>query len=42
MDTIFVVPMKEVFFSLDDIEFKVKRIENGKAKDIQGYQYEFF
>ena len=31
--------MKEVF-SLEDIYFGVKRLENGKAKDIEGYQEE--
>ena len=30
---------KEVF-SLEDIDFGVKRLENGKAKDIEGYQVE--
>jgi hypothetical protein len=38
MDTIPIVPTKEEFFSLDDIEFRVKRLANGKAKDIEGYQ----
>jgi len=28
--------MKE-FFSLEDIDFWVKRLANGKAKDIEGY-----
>jgi hypothetical protein len=40
MDTILIVPTKEEFFSLDDIEFGVKRLANGKAKDIEGYQAE--
>ena len=31
--------MKE-FFSLEDIDFWVKRLANGKAKDIEGYQEE--
>ena len=30
---------KEVF-SLKDIDFRVKRLDNGKAKDIEGYQAE--
>ena len=30
---------KEVF-SLEDIDFGVKRLENGKAKDVEGYQEE--
>jgi hypothetical protein len=42
MDTIPIVPTKEEVFSLDDIEFGVKRLENGKAKDIEGYQAEIF
>ena len=42
MDTIPIVPTKEEFFSLDDIEFRVKRLANGKAKDIEGYQAENF
>ena len=33
---------RKKFFSLDDIEFEVKRLANGKAKDIEGYQAEFF
>jgi hypothetical protein len=27
---------------LDDIDFEVKRLANGKAKDIEGYQVEIF
>jgi hypothetical protein len=42
MDTIPIVPTKEEVFSLDYIEFKVKRLANGKAKDIEGYQADFF
>jgi hypothetical protein len=38
MDTIPIVPTKKEVFSLDDIEFRVKRLANGKAKDIEGYQ----
>ena len=34
MDTISIVPTKDEVFSLDDIEFMVKRLANGKAKDI--------
>jgi hypothetical protein len=40
MDTIPIVPTKEEVFSLDDIEFRVKRLANGKSKDIEGYQAE--
>ena len=40
MDTIPIVPTKEEFFSLDDIEFGVKWLANGKVKDIEGYQGE--
>jgi hypothetical protein len=36
MDTIPIVPTKEEVFSLDDIEFEVKQLVNGKAKDIGG------
>jgi hypothetical protein len=42
MDTIPIVPTKEEVFSLDDIEFGVKRHANGKAKDIEGYQAGIF
>jgi hypothetical protein len=42
MDTIPIVSTKEEVFSLHDIEFGVKRLENGKAKDIEGYQGEIF
>jgi hypothetical protein len=42
MDTIPIVPTKEDFFSLDDIEFEVKWLANGKAKDIEGYRAEIF
>ena len=31
---------KKEVFSLEDIDFGVKRLENGKAKDIEGYQVE--
>jgi hypothetical protein len=42
MDTIPIVPTKEEVSSLDDIELEVKRLGNGKAKDIEGYQAEIF
>jgi hypothetical protein len=42
MDTIPIVPIKEEDFYLDDMEFEVKRLANGKAKDIEGYQAEIF
>jgi hypothetical protein len=42
METIPIVPTKEYFFSLDEIEFEVKRLANGKAKDIEGYQAKKF
>jgi hypothetical protein len=43
METIPIVPTKDFFFfSLDDIEFRVKSLTNGKAKDIEGYQDEIF
>jgi hypothetical protein len=37
MDTIPIVCTQEEVFSLDDIEFGVKRLANGKTKDIEGY-----
>ena len=40
IDTIPIIPTKKEVFSLDDIEFDVKRLANGKAKDIEGYQDE--
>jgi hypothetical protein len=40
--TIPIVPTKEEVFSLNDIEFGVKWLSNGKAKDIEGYQAEIF
>ena len=42
MDTIHIVPTEDEVFSLDDIEFGVKCLTNGRAKDIQGYQVENF
>jgi hypothetical protein len=42
MDTIPIIPIKDEVFSLDDIEFGVKWLANGKAKDIEGYQVEIF
>jgi hypothetical protein len=42
MDTIPIVPTKDEFFSLDDIEFRVKRLANGKTKDIEDYQAAIF
>jgi hypothetical protein len=42
MDTIHIVPKKKEIFSLDDIDFGVKQLANGKVKDIEGYQAEFF
>jgi hypothetical protein len=42
MDTIPIIPTKEEFFSLHDIEFGVKQLANGKAKDIEGYQAGIF
>jgi hypothetical protein len=40
MDPIPIAPTKEESFYLDDIEFGVNRLANGKAKDIEGYQDE--
>jgi hypothetical protein len=36
------VPTEDEVFSMEDIEFGVKRLTNGKAKDIEGYQVEIF
>jgi hypothetical protein len=38
MDIIPIIPTKDEVFSLDEIEFGVKWLANGKSKDIQGYQ----
>jgi hypothetical protein len=42
MENIHIVSVEDKVLSLDDIEFKVKRLANGKAKDIEGYQTETF
>ena len=42
METIPIILTKEEMFSLDDIEFEVKPLSNGKYKDIKGYQAEIF
>jgi hypothetical protein len=42
MDTVPLVPTEDAVFSLDDIEFRVKQLANGKAKDIEGYKDEIF
>jgi hypothetical protein len=42
MDIIPIFPTKEEVFSLDDIELRVKKLANGKGKDIEGYQDEIF
>ena len=42
MDTILIVPTEDDVFSLDDVDFGVKKLANGKAKDIEGYQAEIF
>ena len=38
MDTIPIVPTQDEVFSLDSIEFGVKHLANGKAKDIEDYR----
>jgi hypothetical protein len=38
MDTIPNLPKKEGTFSMEGIESRVKRLANGKSKDIEGYQ----
>jgi hypothetical protein len=42
MNTIPIIPTKKEVFSLDDIEFRIKWLANGKAKDNNGYQAQFF
>jgi hypothetical protein len=42
MKTIHIVPIEDKVFYLDDIEFGVKQLANGKAKDIEGYQTKNF
>jgi hypothetical protein len=42
MNTIPIIPTQEEVFSLNDIEFRVKWLANGKAKDNNGYQAQFF
>jgi hypothetical protein len=42
MDTFIIGRTKDDVFSLYDIEFGVKWLANGKAKDIEGYQAEIF
>jgi hypothetical protein len=42
MDTIPIVPTEDEVFSLDDIDFLVKNLANGKSKDIEGYRDEIF
>jgi hypothetical protein len=40
MDNIQTLSTEEEVFSLEDIEFGVKQLTKGKAKDIEGYQEE--
>ena len=42
VDTIPIVPIEDKVFSLDDIEFRVKRLANGKSKDIEEYEVSIF
>jgi hypothetical protein len=42
MDTIPIVPTEDESFSLDEIEFRVKWILNGKPNNIEGYQAGIF
>jgi hypothetical protein len=41
MDTIPIVPTKEYVFSLDDIEFRVKRLVNGKVRTLKATKLKF-
>jgi hypothetical protein len=40
MESIPKVSIENEFFSIEDINFGVKKLTNGKAKDIEGYQAE--
>jgi len=40
MDTILNTPIEEYVFSLEDVELGIKRLTNGKARDVEGYQLE--
>jgi hypothetical protein len=42
IDTIRIVSTEDEVYSLDDIDFRVKQLANGKAKDIEGYQDAIF
>ena len=42
MDTIFNSPIEDYIFYLGGIDFEVKKLANGKATDIEGYQAKFF
>jgi len=42
MDTIPIVSTEDAIFYLDDIEFGVKWLANGKTKNIEGYRVEIF
>jgi hypothetical protein len=42
IDTIPIVPTNDEVFFFNDIDFGVKRVANGKAKDIEGYQAQIF
>jgi hypothetical protein len=42
MDIIPLVPIEDEIVSLDDMDFEVKRLANGKDNDIEVYQDENF
>jgi hypothetical protein len=42
MDTIPNIPIEDEYFSLEDIELRVKKLSNGKDRDIESYQAKIF
>jgi len=42
MGSILNTPIEEDIFSLEDVEFEIKKLTNGKARDIEGYQTKIF
>lgn len=42
MRNILNTPIKEDIFYLEDVEFEIKKLANGKARFIEGYQAKIF
>lgn len=42
MGTILNTPIKDDTFSLEDVQFGINKLANGKDRDIEGYQAEIF